>query len=390
MRSHDMNHLNHLSAVATADVEHLRAKESTYQGSWKRSGGRSAWFMIRRKIDRLLEMMRRPDHPRGFNLPDLDDVIELHPEAVTLPTEVIRFMRDCHVAENIFAQIEHAPGGEDGTVLAEIRDLRRYLLLVEAEMISRGSVFLTKNFAPSAAEADADVYSRVARVTGVAREDVKKVLLTGAYSGQGEQVKFTSTGLPKDLKVPPGEFKAIDESYSGQVDFVGLMRVNPASVPPGGFPPPEDRRVPRFDDYLAPWLLQQEDIFSAQETDVDRRLLDVLYDNHGAGLVKLVPCLTEPERYELYVHTKSNASPASTLVERALQCYEPVTGEKMHVLRIREAPSEYREAWDKHYRECNSTELALLPPWIRKLYAYSDAESKWKIKSSYEAWVKEV
>jgi len=36
--------------------------------------------------------------------------------------------------------IAAAPGGEDGTVLAEVRDLRRYLLMAEAEMIEQGAI----------------------------------------------------------------------------------------------------------------------------------------------------------------------------------------------------------------------------------------------------------
>ena len=43
-------------------------------------------------------------------------------------------------AEDIVAQIRTRPRGEDGTVLTEVRDLRRYLLLVEADMVAAGVV----------------------------------------------------------------------------------------------------------------------------------------------------------------------------------------------------------------------------------------------------------
>jgi hypothetical protein len=36
--------------------------------------------------------------------------------------------------------VQSDPSGRDGSLLAEIRDLRCYLLLVEAEMVSRGVV----------------------------------------------------------------------------------------------------------------------------------------------------------------------------------------------------------------------------------------------------------
>ena len=47
---------------------------------------------------------------------------------------------DAEARWDIFQRIQVNPSGDDGTVLAEIRDLRRYLLLVEAEMVARGAV----------------------------------------------------------------------------------------------------------------------------------------------------------------------------------------------------------------------------------------------------------
>lgn len=146
----DMQHMEHLQSVADGDVVHLQMKEHTYRGSWKAAGGRSAWFMLRRKIDRLLVMMARPvdlslDRP-------LDNVLSWAEEIENGSNDrcngmvrkeradIIRWLRDCYLSENIFAKIREKPDGEDGSVLAEIRDLRRYLLLVEAEMTARGVV----------------------------------------------------------------------------------------------------------------------------------------------------------------------------------------------------------------------------------------------------------
>ena len=129
-----------LSDVAQADVEFIRVKDRSYGGSWKKSGGRSAWHMVRRKMDRLLEMMAPPQDTFGLSLPDLDDAIASNPDEVTLATEVVKFLRDSHLSEDVFAKIAEDPSGDDGTVLAEIRDLRRYLLLVEADVVARGVV----------------------------------------------------------------------------------------------------------------------------------------------------------------------------------------------------------------------------------------------------------
>lgn len=110
--STDMGHMDHLEAVAAADVEHLREKERTYQGSWKRRGGIGAFMMLARKWDRLEGMCR----------------------------DTNAFAQ----AYDIFGHIGALPLGLDGSPLAEVRDLRRYLLLVEAEMVSRGAVKVDK------------------------------------------------------------------------------------------------------------------------------------------------------------------------------------------------------------------------------------------------------
>ena len=145
MGSSDMKHLNYLEALAMSDVEVLRSKEATYQGSWKKAGGRSAWFMMRRNMDRLITMMAKPITPHGFSLADLDDVIAQARESdaritgsgdTIMDYSIVEHLRDTYVSEDIFAKIEEKPSGADGTVLACIRDLRRYLLLIESEMVS--------------------------------------------------------------------------------------------------------------------------------------------------------------------------------------------------------------------------------------------------------------
>jgi len=89
-----------LELVAYTDVKELQHKEATYQGSWKKRGGVGAFMMCARKWDRLENMCQRGHY-------------------------------------DIFALIGEVMSGEDGSALAEIRDLRRYLLLIEAEMIAR-------------------------------------------------------------------------------------------------------------------------------------------------------------------------------------------------------------------------------------------------------------
>lgn len=95
------DHMKYLSTISDEDVRFLHEREQTYQGSWKKRGGVGAFMMLARKWDRIENMLNNYD---------------------------------------IFKAIADNPSGDDSTVLAEIRDLRRYLLLVEAEMVARGSV----------------------------------------------------------------------------------------------------------------------------------------------------------------------------------------------------------------------------------------------------------
>lgn len=96
----DMSHLDYLTEVAEADVNQLLEKEKTYQGSWKKRGGLGTAMMLLRKIDRLEVILKAADY----------DIFKVCLVDLT---------------------------GKDGSALAEIRDLRRYLLLVEAEVIAQ-------------------------------------------------------------------------------------------------------------------------------------------------------------------------------------------------------------------------------------------------------------
>jgi len=94
-------HIVYINYVANEDAEGLVEAEKSYAGSWKKRGGVGAFMMLARKWDRL--DARAEKH--GW---DIFDAI---------------------------AQDERAEG-----VIDDIRDLRRYLMLVEAEMIARGAV----------------------------------------------------------------------------------------------------------------------------------------------------------------------------------------------------------------------------------------------------------
>jgi hypothetical protein len=97
MSNNDMGHMQYLSQISGYDISHIDHKEKTYQGSWKKRGGIGAAMMMLRKIDRIEVMLKEVNY-------------------------------------DVFKACSGSKSGDDGTMLAEIRDLRRYLLLIESEV----------------------------------------------------------------------------------------------------------------------------------------------------------------------------------------------------------------------------------------------------------------
>lgn len=88
----------HLEAIAQDDIAYVRSKDEQYDASWKKRGGVGAFFTIARPWDRFENISRA----MGYD---------------------------------VFAKIrEEGLAGPDGSLIACVRDLRRYFLLLEAEM----------------------------------------------------------------------------------------------------------------------------------------------------------------------------------------------------------------------------------------------------------------
>jgi len=92
--------VNNILGLANQDVEGLHSSEQSYGDSWKQRGGVGAFMMLARKWDRLEKQVNEYNY--DVFLAAKDD------------------MR------------------EEG-ILDDIRDLRRYLFLVEAEVRMRGN-----------------------------------------------------------------------------------------------------------------------------------------------------------------------------------------------------------------------------------------------------------
>jgi hypothetical protein len=97
-------YIDEIQGVAERDVDMIRKKDKSYGGSWKKRGGVGAFMMVARKWDRLETLVQK----HGY---DVFAVVKAE---------------------------ELDPGGE--TLIDTIRDLRAYLILIEAEMIAQGVV----------------------------------------------------------------------------------------------------------------------------------------------------------------------------------------------------------------------------------------------------------
>ena len=92
--------VNNILGLANQDVEGLHSSEQSYGDSWKQRGGVGAFMMLARKWDRLEKQVN-----------------EYNYDVFLAAKEDMR---------------------EEG-ILDDIRDLRRYLFLVEAEVRMRGN-----------------------------------------------------------------------------------------------------------------------------------------------------------------------------------------------------------------------------------------------------------
>lgn len=100
-----MGYLDRLEDIAKRDAECLVVKDREYGSSWKKRGGVGAFMMAARKWDRVEKQVGDHDY-------------------------------------DVFAAINANP--RDDGVIDDIRDLRRYLLLIEAEMCDRLAILREK------------------------------------------------------------------------------------------------------------------------------------------------------------------------------------------------------------------------------------------------------
>lgn len=106
-----MSYFERIEGIASGDVDGLRVSNESYGDSWKKRGGANAFFMLCRKFDRIERQVERYSH-------------------------------------DIFTAV-YKDNREEG-ILDDIRDLRRYLLLVEAHVRNELDKSVVDNSEPEA------------------------------------------------------------------------------------------------------------------------------------------------------------------------------------------------------------------------------------------------
>lgn len=316
-------HHEFLKTVADEDVRYVLEKDRSYGASWKKSGGRSAWFMLKRKIDRMVEMMKSPA-PLDEVLQDFTDHVHACEDGgegeTSITDKTLHKFRSMIVSEDIFSKILENPSGDDGCVLAEVRDLRRYLLLVEAEMMARGVVAV-----PSS--------SRPATIIGSLEVEIK-----------------------------PESFAPLFDQALAQVSRRVPRRVetNAPNLPPiTGIPtrPMVLEDSNKHAASLVPWVVGAawQHLTAGSSWFTQRSLTVSVLEPYVEQIIDTAPKAVRP-------------------------LYE--THDNGWILRIDLCPQEVRDYFPNLPLERNGTELKLMPEWQQQLYR----EEATKFVLAYPAW----
>lgn len=354
-------HHNYLRQVADDDVACVRRKDLSYGASWKRRGGVGAFMIMARKWDRLENFMEHSDKKYDV-FHDVGD-------------------------------------GSDGTVLAEIRDLRRYLLLVEAELMAREEVPHDLADDVTAAELGANAEPGL--------DDWPNVLR--------EQHEFSAAAGECLLRRHP-TWEPLDLSYMSAADLVKNIWTRPGdAVAPNGHTTPfvtheewkkiftffwgspaqeADRRVPRYgspppvaDDgaqhaSLVPWAVNMQwrhrhgmQAGGEREGEFERWWRQV-----GPGVWALEPAVECLEDGKMSLPGEVQG----LYVWLTVESYLPNTA----LLNVESCPPDARSWFPLLPRDVNATERAALAPWQQALYREAGDGVGWRIWHAQEAWTR--
>lgn len=335
---------DHLSDIVEADMDYVKRKDVQYDSSWKKRGGVGAFFTIVRPWDRLASMMAeiRP----AWSQFDLFGAIAV--EGLT---------------------------GPDGSIIACVRDLRRYLLLLEAHMVQETlpkpehvPTIMQINRGPAAGglllyDADASRPPEVIRMC--------------AHCG---------SGIVRDLAAVTETTEAGTKHFHGVCHV--LMDEARAKV--------MERKVPRRDPPAAPegpvsWKTEDDSDSSRHASltpwVVSRQwlrrngMVDGV-DGHTAACAAYFTPVAQ-FTWKLEPHVEGVSPPVAVLA----RLYDMASDGWL--LRITDCPPAARVYFPTLPLERNSMEHGDMPRWQQNLYEWFEIETKWKLAPEHAAWAAE-
>lgn len=407
-----MNHLQHLESVALSDCAVLEMKEGTYKGSWKRAGGRSAWFMARRNLDRLITMMSPkefPDFIKTFeNVRDtvsmLDHIVHYDSGAYTtknLPgtieatRAILEMLMDSYTSEDIFMKIREKPNGEDGTVLACLRDARRYFTLVEAEMIAEGVVEPeSKTYEQETAVVDpqfSEWDGREIDTLILQMEDGNRYTISNISNFQMKREDGVCAITVRRVASPPPPTEFAMPSGGGYAQEQMKRHVPIRELKPGfdevisdgvlhkeGSPRQSLISEERVSDGgsqhasanpLFPWFINKAEILLMFERVGN--VVDLFYTQKAADVFTLVPVVE------------------SLKCPKEIWPFYDYAGTKLWIMKRDKVPHELENDFPRVLREMNSKEWEESTREFQFMYAQDPSDLKYKLRPEFDTWAKE-
>lgn len=377
MANNDMKHMAFIDSVGQNDAAVLRMKEETYQGSWKRAGGRSAWFMMRRNMDRLITMMA--ERPATIALEGFDQIDD---GRVSMTLAEFKAMQAQLRSEDIFAMIGAEPSGKDGTVLACLRDLRRYLMLIEAEMRAEGVV----NFEPVRIVEERSTSKSEVFAAHYGKKPVEDRLVTVVL-----RLEAGNDGEPANEYVFPNSPSVQMESEPGQITITITPGVSDGfqteSAPSIKVP---ERRVPRYLD---------EDSFKAKPHpgngshhatlhpwEITKEFFEILRGRIGANEADKFYRQMGPNMWRLYPIVVTEKMPTELRGQFVLS---PLVSNTW-VVKMLDVPAELRDSFPRLMGEMNDKEYDTSLAEYK--FMYWRHNEKWTLREAFrnEDWAQEA
>jgi hypothetical protein len=412
MNKEHLKYHRHLGQIADADLNYIKLKDCQYDASWKKRGGPGAWFTIVRPWDRLSTFMEQPKEGGGF----MDGIPRWN-------------------QHDIFGAVR-AEGleGPDGSVIACIRDLRRYLLLVEAHMTeelsepSAGHVFANvakalgdldfakveeriSSWVNNVTEDDSmeDMYGKLAAEAGITRQEAKLRIIRTLYGGgewpkgyeggdvelaAGDEVAVVLTNTPR---AGESEEQTLARTPEGRSELARRKAETKGPIS-WGDQSQHQRRVPRYPEETTlqePSELEppqeEQSMLRAEDTEPDAKWPWIsswsrvsalgpqcwdAWHRSGADVVSLEPRL--------------GPSLWAMLPPRVRQCYSPVipadeTAPTAFWLRVWEAPADERDRWRTLATELNFKEWTDSMEY-GELYKWYEGPGKYILRPEWQGW----